>query len=141
MPIDAPGRYEVRWKIIFKVLGRNCKRCRRRYPAVVYDLHHPKGKKNRNDTPTRIIRFAPEKEFLRHLKTWELLCANCHRLHHATNGWYPTRKKRKRGNCLICKKQIVSDAPRIFTCKGKCRIEYARFLSRTCQRKRRNGEL
>lgn len=127
--IDHPKRSKERWDIILNRLGDKCSKCQLTYPKVVYDLHHPSGKSSRKDTPSRIIRFATDQKFLEHLETWQLLCANCHRLHHAEIGnWHPAVKPHNRGPCVTCGQDIISDSPRIMTHPGECRKIYHRQL-------------
>ena len=83
------ARSERRWQAIFDKLGNKCAKCENTYPKVVYDLHHPQGKKSRDDQLSRILAQAKEDTFLQHLQEWQLLCANCHRLHHAETDWAP----------------------------------------------------
>ena len=86
------ARIEIRWVKIFESLGRTCSQCKIEFPRVVYDLHHPLGKRSRKDTPSRIIRAGTDADFERLLNETILLCANCHRLHHAETGdWGPRR--------------------------------------------------
>lgn len=120
--IKKARRVAARWKIIFHVLGRCCTRCGEEYPVVVYDLHHPHGKSSPAETPSRIIAGASQEIFLQHLSTWELLCANCHRLHHAEHrSWAPRRKSTVRGNCVICGEVVTSSAPgQRLTCSTIC---------------------
>lgn len=114
------NRVARRWSIILAVLGNECGRCKQAYPIAVYDLHHPEGKRNRRETPSNIIASASETEFLRHLATWELLCANCHRIHHAENGWN-THLTSKTANCKVCGEVVVSVANRPpVTCSAGC---------------------
>lgn len=83
-----------RWDIILQKFGNQCSKCHHTFPIVVYDLHHPHGKKSRNDTPAIVIANACESKFLQMLEVTVLMCANCHRLHHAETGnWAPARKK------------------------------------------------
>ena len=91
--IRARKRYEERWKIILTSKGDFCSKCKQKYPIVVYDLHHPNGKADRKSTPSKIIRTGTDEAFRTMLLETEILCANCHRLHHATTGdWAPMRK-------------------------------------------------
>lgn len=69
--------------------------CKQSYPIVVYDLHHPNGKRSRKETPSKIIRTGTDGAFQQMLNQVEILCANCHRLHHAKTGdWAPMRNGR-----------------------------------------------
>jgi hypothetical protein len=86
-------RIKRRWEMIFSKLGRACSRCGIEYPPVVYDLHHPNGKQSQAETPSRLIMQGSEDVFLSHLENWQLLCANCHRLHHAETDWAPRWRK------------------------------------------------
>jgi hypothetical protein len=86
-------RIRRRWNIILESKGDKCIKCGKTYPIVVYDLHHPNGKRNRNETPSRMIRGASEKNFLKMIEEVEIWCPICHRLHHAETGdWAPIRK-------------------------------------------------
>lgn len=125
--IDHLKRRDERWKLILLTLGNECQRCHQSFPIVVYDLHHPKGKKSRKDTPARIVRFATDKVFREHLAQWELFCANCHRLHHAEiNNWHPARVIESRGPCVVCGLPLYSSAPRIKSHPGECRTVFRR---------------
>lgn len=91
--IRARNRMQKRWEIILSVKGDCCVKCKNKYPPVVYDLHHPNGKSDRRYTPSKIIRGGTDEAFQKMLNETELLCANCHRLHHAETGdWAPMRK-------------------------------------------------
>lgn len=91
--IRARKKYSDRWVIILNTLGNKCRRCKKSYPIVVYDLHHPNGKRSRKETPSKIIRTGTDEVFQQMLNEVEILCANCHRLHHAETGdWAPMRK-------------------------------------------------
>ena len=93
--IRARKRYYERWKIILSTLGDKCSHCKQSYPIVVYDLHHPNGKRSRKETPSKIIRTGTDGAFQQMLNQVEILCANCHRLHHAKTGdWAPMRNGR-----------------------------------------------
>jgi hypothetical protein len=92
--IRARNRISSRWDIILKKFGNKCGKCKRKYPRIVYDLHHINGKRSRRETPARIIRGGTEEAFQILLSETELLCANCHRLHHAETGmWAPMRER------------------------------------------------
>lgn len=72
-----------RWNEIFRKHGKNCTKCKHRFPRCVYDLHHPKGTKlHSKDVAGRIIRHGKEVDFKRLLSVAILLCANCHRIEH-----------------------------------------------------------
>lgn len=87
------ARVELRWVVILKRFGDRCCKCRRRFPRVVYDLHHPLGKAGRHETPSRVIRYGTDEAFQKMLEQTELTCANCHRIEHARLGnWAPNRK-------------------------------------------------
>lgn len=93
--IRARERIRKRWKIILSVKGDGCIKCKKTYPPVVYDLHHPNGKHGRDENPSRIIRHGSEKQFNEMLQEVEVWCPICHRLHHAKTGdWAPMRKGR-----------------------------------------------
>lgn len=86
-------RFAARWRLILDRFGNKCARCEQTFPPVVYDLHHVHGKKSRADTPAKIISNGSEKRFLSMLNEVTLMCANCHRLHHAETGnWAPARQ-------------------------------------------------
>jgi hypothetical protein len=105
-------RWKRRWQIILNAFGDACQRCKKRYPCVVYDLHHRDGKKNRRDTPSKIIRGGSERRFLAMLNEVDLLCANCHRLHHAEiQNWAPRRLPKIVGKCKVCGGDIVTNSP------------------------------
>jgi hypothetical protein len=82
-------RAERRWKLLFSKLGNRCAKCGNTYPKVVYDLHHPNGKNGRKDSPALILAQGSEETFLQHMQDWQILCANCHRLHHHETDWAP----------------------------------------------------
>lgn len=87
------ARTTQRWGIILDTFGDKRGRCKETFPYVVYDLHHPKGKASRKDTPSRVIRLGSEEDFARLLRETVLLCANCHRLTHSESGdWAPARR-------------------------------------------------
>ena len=91
--IRARARIARRWKIILDTKGDRCIKCKKTYPPVVYDLHHPNGKKSRKDSPSQIIRGGSEEHFNQMLQEVEIWCPICHRLHHAETGdWGPMRK-------------------------------------------------
>jgi hypothetical protein len=91
--VRARERIGRRWKIILNIKGDRCTKCKNKYPPVVYDLHHPNGKSDRKHSPSQIIRTGTNEAFQKMMDETELLCANCHRLHHAKTGdWAPMRK-------------------------------------------------
>lgn len=84
------ARVLERWKIILDTKGDSCSRCKEKFPFVVYDLHHPRGKESRKDTPSRVIRGGTQEDFHKMLSSVIILCANCHRLtHFELNNWSP----------------------------------------------------
>jgi hypothetical protein len=86
-------RIQKRWAQILAHFGNKCRCCTQSFPQIVYDLHHPNGKSDRKDTPSKIIRGGTDVQFLKMLHETVLLCANCHRLEHAKTGnWAPARK-------------------------------------------------
>ena len=91
--LRARDRIKRRWAIILVTKGDRCIKCKKTYPPVVYDLHHPNGKRGRKENPSRIIRHGSEKQFNEMLREVEVWCPICHRLHHAETGdWAPMRK-------------------------------------------------
>ena len=93
--LRARDRIKKRWAIILVTKGDRCIKCKKTYPPVVYDLHHPNGKHGRKENPSRIIRHGSEKQFNEMLQEVEVWCPICHRLYHAEMGdWAPMRKGR-----------------------------------------------
>jgi hypothetical protein len=91
--LRARSRIKRRWTVILETKGDRCVKCKKTYPPVVYDLHHPNGKKSRKDSPSRIIRSGSEEDFNNMLQEVEVWCPICHRLYHAEIGdWAPMRK-------------------------------------------------
>lgn len=86
-------RIEMRRKIILDKFGDKCNKCGINFPQIVFDLHHPNGKKSRKDTPSKVVRGGTDAAFEKMLSEVEQICANCHRLHHAESGnWAPGRE-------------------------------------------------
>ena len=61
-------------------MGGRCEHCKGVFPNAVYDFHHT-NPKEKEYKPTRLMRLSWE-TITKELEKCELLCANCHRIHH-----------------------------------------------------------
>ena len=83
----AMGRRYERKKEMVEQMGIKCSSCKIIYPVAVYDFHHvdPSTKEH---SPTRYLLGSVEnRDKIR--KNCILLCANCHRVEHATHKLIP----------------------------------------------------
>lgn len=58
----------------------SCIKCGFSHPAAL-DFHH-KNKNEKNFDPSRARDYTNKKKFLEETNKCEVLCANCHRIHH-----------------------------------------------------------
>lgn len=71
----------IRKQKLVELLGNRCSKCGCQFPFVAYDFHH-------KDPTTKVFGIAESMlnismdELLTELVKCELLCANCHRIHH-----------------------------------------------------------
>jgi len=69
--------------------GGKCQRCRATVHDAAFDFHHVGGEKD--DNISTLLRRASWDVLVVELDKCELLCANCHRTHHAIeDGWCST---------------------------------------------------
>lgn len=67
---------------LIKKLGGKCSMCNGVFPIEVYDFHHLKDKKY---AIGNMFSMKSKKEIFKEAEKCVLLCANCHRIHHASN--------------------------------------------------------
>lgn len=61
-------------------MGGCCNKCGGVFPLAVYDFHHV-GEKN--ESPSYVIATSSVEKIAEEIEKCVLLCANCHRIHHA----------------------------------------------------------
>ena len=65
---------------LVEALGGECASCNGKFPLEVYDFHHV-GEKDFN--PSYVISNGSIESIVEEINKCVLLCANCHRIHHA----------------------------------------------------------
>ncbi len=72
-------RFSLKIKLI-NLLGGKCQMCNGVFHHAAFDFHH---KNNKNEDISNMYNNKSEKDILEEIKKCILLCANCHRIHHA----------------------------------------------------------
>lgn len=75
-------------QIVNAAKDRPCNKCGVKYPPRVMDFHHSDPKTKLHGIGD-LIRRGTQKALLEEIAKCEILCANCHRLHHMTEGELP----------------------------------------------------
>ena len=74
-------KYQSTKDAMIKALGGVCQKCNGNFHRSVYDFHHLE---NKDTNPSNLTTNASFEEIAKELSKCVLLCANCHRIEHAT---------------------------------------------------------
>jgi hypothetical protein len=72
-------RLALKQKLI-EMLGGKCQMCQGQFHHAAFDFHH---RENKVENISSMFDSKSETEVLKEVKKCTLLCANCHRIHHA----------------------------------------------------------
>ena len=77
--------YKLHKRLTFKqklidMLGGKCQMCQGQFHHAAFDFHH---KEDKVENISSMFESKSEAEILEEVKKCTLLCANCHRIHHA----------------------------------------------------------